>query len=203
MRHQGKITKWKDDQGFGFITPLGGGDQVFVHIKSFLIGHRRPVGNETVTYEVTSDDKGRRRAEHVAIMDESPTTSTRGGTISFALPILFLLFVVVSVFVGRLPFVVLGLYLVASAASYLIYAHDKSAAKRGQRRTPESTLHGLSLLGGWPGAFFAQMLLRHKSTKESFQIVFWVTVVLNCIGLLWLFRRLARSCSSPCSVRPD
>ena len=28
-RHQGKITSWKDDQGFGFIAPNGGGPAVF------------------------------------------------------------------------------------------------------------------------------------------------------------------------------
>jgi cold shock CspA family protein len=35
MRYQGKITTWKDDQGFGFITPNMGGEPVFVHIKAF------------------------------------------------------------------------------------------------------------------------------------------------------------------------
>jgi uncharacterized membrane protein YsdA (DUF1294 family)/cold shock CspA family protein len=187
MRHQGKITKWKDDQGFGFITPLDGSEQVFVHIKSFSTRHRRPIDNEIVTYEVTSDDKGRRRAEHVAIIGNGSTIPIQGGTISFAIPIFFLMFVAVSVFVGRLPFVVLGLYLFASAISFFTYARDKSAAKRDRWRTAESTLHALSLFGGWPGAFVAQKLLRHKSKKESFQIVFWATVVLNCLGLVWLF----------------
>jgi hypothetical protein len=31
MRYQGKITNWKDEQGFGFITPNGTGTQIFVH----------------------------------------------------------------------------------------------------------------------------------------------------------------------------
>jgi len=186
MRHQGKITKWKDEQGFGFITPRGGGDRVFVHIKAFSNRHRRPSDGEIVTYEVASDDRGRKRAEHVAFLGDS-SIAIHGGGLSFTISVLFLMFVAVSVFVGQLPFVVLGLYLVASVISYFVYAHDKAAAKRSEWRTPETTLHILSLLGGWPGAFVAQKRLRHKSKKESFQIVFWATVVVNCVGLGWLF----------------
>jgi cold shock CspA family protein len=48
MRYQGKITNWKDDSGFGFITPITGGSQIFVHIKSFKNRKRRPVGPEAV-----------------------------------------------------------------------------------------------------------------------------------------------------------
>jgi uncharacterized membrane protein YsdA (DUF1294 family) len=131
--------------------------------------------------------KGRPRAERVAFMGDSPTIPARDGTGLFALPVLFLTFVAGAVFLGQLPFAVLGLYLVASAVAFLVYARDKSAAKKDQWRTNESTLHVLSLIGGWPGAFVAQKLLRHKSKKQSFRIVFWTTVVLNCIGLVWLF----------------
>jgi cold shock CspA family protein len=49
MRHQGKITSWKDEQGFGFITPNVGGNQVFVHVKAFIGRQKRPVGHEIVT----------------------------------------------------------------------------------------------------------------------------------------------------------
>jgi uncharacterized membrane protein YsdA (DUF1294 family) len=45
----------------------------------------------------------------------------------------------------------------------------------------------LSLIGGWPGAMVAQQLFRHKSSKASFQVVFWITVVLNSMVLIWTF----------------
>ncbi|MEH6583357.1 MAG: DUF1294 domain-containing protein [Halioglobus sp.] len=72
------------------------------------------------------------------------------------------------------------MYLGASAIAFLVYAMDKSAAKSGAWRTSESTLHWLSLVGGWPGGLVAQQVLRHKSKKQSFRTVFWVTVILNC-----------------------
>ncbi|MET0656988.1 MAG: DUF1294 domain-containing protein [Steroidobacteraceae bacterium] len=40
-------------------------------------------------------------------------------------------------------------------------------------------------IGGWPGAWIAQQTLRHKSSKLSFQIEFWLCVVANLAVLLW------------------
>jgi uncharacterized membrane protein YsdA (DUF1294 family) len=74
-------------------------------------------------------------------------------------------------------------YLVASILTFIVYALDKSAAKRGARRTPESTLHFLSLVGGWPGAVLAQRIFRHKTMKRTFRLVFWITVAVNLAGL--------------------
>lgn len=68
-----------------------------------------------------------------------------------------------------------------------MYALDKSAAKAGSFRTQESTLHLLALVGGWPGAMIAQQTLRHKTKKQSFRAVFWMTVLLNCGAFAWLF----------------
>jgi uncharacterized membrane protein YsdA (DUF1294 family) len=53
-------------------------------------------------------------------------------------------------------------------------------------RIQESTLQFVGLVGGWPGALFAQDVFRHKSKKAEFQVTFWVTVVFNCAGLAWL-----------------
>ncbi len=79
-----------------------------------------------------------------------------------------------------------ALYAVASVASFVAYARDKSAARQGRRRTPERTLLLLGLAGGWPGGLAAQQLLRHKSSKTSFLIKYWLTVGLNLAALLTL-----------------
>lgn len=98
----------------------------------------------------------------------------------------FLAFLTAAAFTGKMPHTIPGLYLGASAVAYLAYWLDKSAARADQWRTKESTLHLLGLVGGWPGALLAQRVLRHKSRKRSFQLVFWPSVILNCGALWWL-----------------
>jgi uncharacterized membrane protein YsdA (DUF1294 family)/cold shock CspA family protein len=186
MRLRGKLTKWNDDRGFGFITPMRGGGSVFVHIKAFTNQHRRPIGNEFVTYETVSDDTGRLRAEHVEFMGDDSIKTAEGWMIAATIALLFFAFIGVSVFMGQLPFGVFALYVVVSLIAFLVYRHDKSAAQQNQWRTGEGTLILLALLGGWPGAFVAQHFFHHKTKKTSFQIVFWVTVLLNCVGLVIL-----------------
>ena len=189
MRYQGKLTDWRDDKGFGFITPNGGDPRVFVHIKSFSNRQQRPADNEIVTYELKHDAKGQPQAESVAFVSKRATPSSPFGqsNIPLILTAIFVVFVAGSVFTGRLPIAVTGFYLVASLVTFIAYAHDKSAARNDQWRTPESTLHCLALIGGWPGALAAQRLLRHKSRKQSFQFAFWITVMLNCCAFAWLY----------------
>lgn len=81
-------------------------------------------------------------------------------------------------------------YPAASVVTFLMYALDKRAARRGQWRIEEGTLHALALAGGWPGALLAQQWLRHKSVKVPFLTVFWITVVLNTAGFVALCYRL-------------
>jgi uncharacterized membrane protein YsdA (DUF1294 family) len=87
--------------------------------------------------------------------------------------------------------VLLGWYAGLSVVTYFVYWADKAAAERRARRVPEVTLHLLGLAGGWPGGLIAQVSLRHKTRKSSFLAVFWVTVVMNCLGLAWLVWMLA------------
>ncbi len=77
-------------------------------------------------------------------------------------------------------------YVGASVLSLIMYAIDKSAAQNKRWRISENSLHLLSLAGGWPGAWVAQEFLRHKTSKASFQRMFWLTVLLNLAGLAGL-----------------
>jgi uncharacterized membrane protein YsdA (DUF1294 family) len=87
---------------------------------------------------------------------------------------------------------VLGYLAGVNVATLILYGYDKAVAGGGQRRVPESWLHGLALLGGTPGAFLAQRLFRHKTVKPAFQRTFWMIVVLQ-VALLgawfWWLRR--------------
>ena len=80
----------------------------------------------------------------------------------------------------------LGVYAVMSAVTFVTYGVDKSAARRGTWRVPESTLHLLALACGWPGALLGQRFFRHKTRKQPFRTIFWSNVIINCAALAWV-----------------
>ena len=75
-------------------------------------------------------------------------------------------------------------YTVASLVAFGLYWYDKQQARTGQWRTPENVLHGVELLGGWPGALVAQQVFRHKTRKVSYQVFFWLIVALQQV--IWI-----------------
>ena len=78
--------------------------------------------------------------------------------------------------ITRLPLLA---YVVASVLAFGLYWYDKQQARTGQWRTPEKVLHGVELLGGWPGALLAQQVFRHKTRKLSYQLWFWLIVAVH------------------------
>ncbi|MEH6473590.1 MAG: cold shock and DUF1294 domain-containing protein [Halopseudomonas sp.] len=189
MRTKGKITTWNDEKGFGFVEPCLGGKKVFFHIKALSRRGRRPEIGQLITYTLSSDKQGRPCAVQATLAGDRLPQKTKPQSSSLAIIVVTIFFTVVglSVLTATIPPQVLALYLVASLVSFIMYAIDKSAAKKGAWRTQESTLHMLALIGGWPGALVAQQHLRHKSKKQSFRVVFWITAALNCSVLVWLF----------------
>jgi uncharacterized membrane protein YsdA (DUF1294 family)/cold shock CspA family protein len=191
MKFQGQLLNWHEDKGFGFVEPNSGGTRAFVHIKAFLPGSRRPVAGDVIIYEVVTESNNRHKAINIqfardaAKLRKRPSTKN-GGAGGFVFIALFCCGVLASTSLEKLPLIVVCLYVVMSVLTFVAYAIDKSAAHNGRWRTKESTLHFFSILGGWPGAYYAQQKLRHKSSKTAFKNVFWVTVFLNLGGLFWL-----------------
>lgn len=203
---KGKISSWNDERGFGFITPDNGGERVFLHVKALRHRGRRPEASDAVTYALGADQRGRPRAERVAVANDGAFRAAKGPRKAGAyfLAGAFLAIVGASVWNSALPPAVLAVYLALSAVTFAAYALDKSAARRGGWRTAESRLHLLALLGGWPGALVAQATLRHKSRKQPFRTVFWGTVVLNGAFFVWLLTPRAQDLlrSANAAVRP-
>lgn len=189
MRTKGKITSWNDEKGYGFVSSLSGGKRVFIHVSAFNNRNRRPEVGQVVTYGISSDEQGRPCAATATLAGDilQQNKIKSGFSISVFLAIIFVSIVAISVLAGKLPPIIFAIYIGLSIITYIIYAMDKSAANKGTWRTQESTLHLLALAGGWPGALVAQQKLRHKSKKESFRFVFWVTVLLNFGVFVWLF----------------
>jgi len=110
------------------------------------------------------------------------TSGSEAGTLGFAHWLVFAgLLVAPNLALRRLePSLdtrwILAAWFVLSVVTYVVYALDKRKARAQVTRTSEATLHALSLIGGWPGAYLAQYRHRHKTAKVGFQFVFWLTV---------------------------
>lgn len=207
MEQQGILRSWSDNKGFGFIRA----DQhdYFVHISSVRGDHRPQLG-ETVYFVAGKDEQGRLRAEHMrstelsidqprirqklsaATPPNTPRNRQRRQTQPNIKRTLTLLIGVCAapalgawqVFERSGVFWPLLIYLGMSLVSIMPYWHDKHTAQNGEWRTPEKQLHTVELLGGWPGALFAQQWLRHKTKKASYQAVFWLIVLVHQV--YWL-----------------
>ena len=203
-KQQGHIKKWQDDKGFGFIETAAG-DSVFFHIKEFK-ARRRPEVGEQVVFIVGQDNQGRLQAKDVQelsfvqqkmaqknsqIRQRNHKRSAQaefeaGQKKRLFLGLGFYGVLILLVVMNKLSWLVLAWYAVLGVITYGMYAKDKAAAQSGDWRTPESTLHLLSALGGWVGAMVAQTYLRHKSQKPEFRITYYLTVIINLAGLLFI-----------------
>ena len=190
MLSKGKLTSWNDDKGFGFITPTEGNKQIFIHITEFINRSNTPTVGQTITYTLSKDKHGHPCANNASRPQDRLRKKKKRKTnkTAIALPVfyIFIVFISLTVITGKLPFEIMIIYSVLSLITFGAYAFDKSAAQSGQWRTKEETLHIFALLGGWPGALLAQNKLRHKSSKESFRFIFWLTVIINIGVLGWL-----------------
>jgi uncharacterized membrane protein YsdA (DUF1294 family) len=87
----------------------------------------------------------------------------------------------------KVPLWVFYCYTIMSIITFLCYGFDKWKAKNKTWRIPEKTLHTLEFIGGWPGAILGQLFFRHKTSKVSYQLLFWIIVIVHVFILLSVF----------------
>lgn len=188
MRLKGKIVTWNERKAFGFIRLLqtkNTNKDIFVHTSDIKNLRRSPQVGDLVTFSLTEDERGRKRAADAVI--PAAQHKAKNNTVkeyNILLAILFSLFLISCYLAKKVEAeLVLG-YLVFSMITFIVYYFDKkSSLKRSTARTSEQTLLLLGLFGGWPGSIIAQQFLRHKSSKKAFRRLFWLTVILNILAL--------------------
>ena len=197
-RQEGQLTQWDDAKGYGFITLAPGEPKLFVHVRDFVLRIDRPQAGEALSFEIGQDGQGKRRALKVRsqtsakpVAARSPAWRSSAGKL-WLIPV-FASFYLFCHLLWPLQPAIWGLYMALSLATFIVYAGDKRAARLGQWRVAENTLHGLALAGGWPGALLAQHLLRHKTSKPDFRRLFWLTVAANWLLFVLIFTPLWRA----------
>src|SRR5690606_25821233 len=152
-RSSGKLSRWDDERGFGFITPLSAQGTVFVHISAFPRETRRPVVGDTVNYriEVTSEGKTRAaEARYIGASSQSERSNrarSRPSSGSYLVVGACAALVIGVIIVWEAPLWIPALYVLASLACYAAYAAAKDAARSGGWRVSEGTLLLLGLIG--------------------------------------------------------
>ncbi len=79
-RYAGKLIRWNDDRGFGFITSADSDSDVFLHISALINLARRPAVGDTIEYVVRVDKNGKYKAVNARIKGVATVRSVKTGT---------------------------------------------------------------------------------------------------------------------------
>jgi uncharacterized membrane protein YsdA (DUF1294 family)/cold shock CspA family protein len=207
MRKQGTVVRWNGAKAFGFIKSDQTPADIFFHIRDFS-GTPVPTAGLQVDFEeiqvggkgpravqvrpltsvknpnVTRQPARPRRAEQPSRRAPETASPAQPNGLVMALMLVWLVLLVAGAFTGRFTWFVLPAALGLNLMTFYTYWQDKHAARQGAWRIKEDTLHLLGLAGGWPGAWFAHQILRHKSSKQAFRAVYWATAIFNTAALL-------------------
>ena len=74
-RINGTLKTWNEGKGFGFITPLNGGQDIFVHISDYPKQGGLPKVGEPISFEVILNKDGKKKAVLVQRPGGTPAAS--------------------------------------------------------------------------------------------------------------------------------
>lgn len=171
---RGIVVKYNPEKGYGFIRSPECHEDLFVHISEvrnvpFL------VEGQKVDFLMKETPKGLAALNVIAGRKVLPPRFTFGMLALGSVLLLMLLFYWMHPLIGY--------FIAINLTTFLLYGYDKKISSTEKVRVPERTLHKLALLGGSPAGLLAQRFFRHKTLKGSFQMIYWVIVLVQ-VGLI-------------------
>ena len=70
-------------------------------------------------------------------------------------------------------------FLILNGIAFTLMGYDKHLAKTQKQRISERTLLGCVFLGGTIGSGLAMLVFRHKISKKSYLLKFWLVVIVQ------------------------
>jgi len=70
--NKGKLIRWFDNKGFGFIKPEQGKGDIFIHISALKGMSRKPIVGDVIHYQISVENSGKTRAVNAKIEGVSP-----------------------------------------------------------------------------------------------------------------------------------
>jgi uncharacterized membrane protein YsdA (DUF1294 family)/cold shock CspA family protein len=175
----GKIVSWDSRRGFGWLECEG--ERLFVHLREFKGTDITPGLNVEFPFVVGTDVQGRPCAKGVSACLVNGKVKVSGWLLLAALlfwPLAGLAHL--SSDIWWIPLIQMS---VLSAVTYKLYEYDKRQARIYSWRVPQTIMQLAELAGGWPGAYIAQKRLCHKSSKKSYQSIFWgIILIYQVVG---------------------
>lgn len=134
---KGRLERWNDDKGFGFIRPEQGKDEVFIHISALKNMPRRPVVGDVIYYQLHVGNDGKTKAvnakiEGIAVVRTKKSCSNKQKINQNRL---------VSTLLSLLFFIAIGYFLYINVTQY----HPIKADGTIQHATSTDSRHDLIL----------------------------------------------------------
>ncbi len=101
---KGALKTWKEDRGFGFISPDDGGKDIFIHISALKGASRRPVTGDVIYYQVAKDNRGKYKAINAHIEGVEILQEKTGGLLNNKKSLMFIALALVLVAAGIVYF---------------------------------------------------------------------------------------------------
>jgi cold shock CspA family protein len=67
MKKKGKIVRWNEDRGFGFIAFESTGEELFIHVTALKHRSRNPIVGDVILFDVVAQRDGKLRADNAEI----------------------------------------------------------------------------------------------------------------------------------------